>query len=189
MKRFRRWVFNGLAAVLLLLFVATVFTWARSYWVADQFIFEGNHVAGKQEKMTFAVLWSTRAGLEVGFMKGVGRANPSADILLFHHFRDPPFQMQWMIEKTFLQRHGFRFSWGGSDNGYVNGVIAAWSLGFSLSVPYWFLLIGLPIHPAWRIFSRGKRGKGDETKCGVCGYDLRATPDRCPECGTIPSAP
>jgi hypothetical protein len=57
--------------------------------------------------------------------------------------------------------------------------------GFTL-VPIWLPLALLAILPA-RMALRHRRDR-DRCKTGVCprcGYDLRATPDRCPECGEI----
>jgi hypothetical protein len=56
-----------------------------------------------------------------------------------------------------------------------------------VTIPYWFLAFAtatpvvlcirrqLIIHPSRQLGI-----------CPICAYDLRATPDRCPECGTIP---
>jgi hypothetical protein len=56
-------------------------------------------------------------------------------------------------------------------------------------IPYWFLVVltAAPIG-AWvatkcrKRLRRHRRGL-----CATCGYDLRATPERCPECGAIPN--
>jgi hypothetical protein len=56
------------------------------------------------------------------------------------------------------------------------------------SLPYWSILfLALPgILPLYRYIVRIERVRGN--KCVRCGYNLRATPDRCPECGTKTSA-
>jgi hypothetical protein len=52
--------------------------------------------------------------------------------------------------------------------------------------PDWIPLILVLILPVTCVHRwRKVRNRSAAAQCSKCGYDLRATPDRCPECGEI----
>jgi hypothetical protein len=54
-----------------------------------------------------------------------------------------------------------------------------------LAIPYWFPLLITLVLPSWFVTRQRQTMSGGGALCRRCGYDLRATPDHCPECGTV----
>jgi hypothetical protein len=97
----------------------------------------------------------------------------------FRHESEPPVVLERVPgSNIYIWSHGF---------GLVTG--ERWSdKHHVLLLPYWFLVssfLCLPVLYAWKQLKPKRRDRG---RCPACGYDLRATPQRCPECGTIPSS-
>jgi hypothetical protein len=147
-------VFTVLSVLSLLLCLATLALWMRSYSRGD----------GIDSKCTKLYLASTRGQL---------------------HF-------VWQRDLTFtLIEEGCLHHWSFNPAvGQVRPVVSL--LGFSVidggrwvdcTIPYWFFAVVYAILPILRLLKEGRQ-RSNTGLCPVCGYDLRATPDRCPECGT-----
>jgi hypothetical protein len=110
------------------------------------------------------------------------------------------------------RRDDSRFEWGGSSypqpmayHSIVDLQAVSW-LGFRyaaedigtvrigrardlvVTVPHWFVLAACSAWPAAKWIRRQKRRRQEPGHCARCDYDLRATPDRCPECGMVTRA-
>jgi hypothetical protein len=151
MKRRRRWLFNGLAATLLLMCAAFVAV------IALQF-------ASHRGDRAFVVPIGPWATVRTFVMYG----------RLFLDWQPTTaYRPAWAGQTNHA---GFRY------NLTSNGETTI-SIPLSYAIACGFCIIAVITTRLVWCRSRLVRGVG---LCTVCGYDLRATPDRCPECGTIP---
>ena len=75
----------------------------------------------------------------------------------------------------------FNFLRGGRGGG-PNLAGAAWRVsGNELIVPFWS--VALVLAGVFALLIRLTRPRLTPGLCATCGYDLRASPDRCPACG------
>jgi hypothetical protein len=182
MKRFRRWLFNGLAAVSLVLCVASVGMWIRSHRHSDRIDWGG---AWPKTPVPFGtVQWSAISDSGVFCIQHVYSAGAKT-VIVRGYSRKIAFASGIAGSEDLSDGFSWRRGTWTSPGFYVEAFR-------QVSVPWWFLcalstmalmLAGEPVFGLRFAITRHSRGT-----CSVCGYDLRATPDRCPECGTVPTA-
>ena len=152
-----RRVLNVLTVLSPLLFVAAVALWIRGYLCADQagWIGERWALVGESDSGVFTTTFTDDPN-ELGYMQfqaGTG---------FIYFAKRPSDYADWT-------HFGFDYQSDGKLH--------------SLSVPHYAVSLPLGFLSVWLAMGVLRRRRSAGTKCARCGYDLSATPDRCPECG------
>jgi hypothetical protein len=175
MKRFRRWLFNGIALTSLLSLIAVCACWRLSLIRTDFFTNGLWVIAQADGKMLvgscfyeYPVSTPLQHGIEPAGQGGLG-----------------------LIEWQMIIGDRIPKGWGHAGFGYtfLGDAIPNEHISWDFSWPHWSMVVVTAAVPvAWLIGWLARRRRMAHGCCQKCGYDLRATPDRCPECGTIPTS-
>jgi hypothetical protein len=182
----RRRLFNILSALLLVLCVATCVLWVRSYWKAEAVVAGYWQYQFHPGYTQYFDAW----GLEVFNSRGLILGRIQLHACIAGPGRPEAFPRQkgrqltagpadpehLKTAKLFLKDQGacgafgVKYRW--------TGYSRAASLPHPTVVGLFLILLMILV-----VRLRRRQRNSQMGRCTLCGYDLRATPDRCPECG------
>jgi hypothetical protein len=186
----RRNLLNIVAVVSALLCAASVVLWVRSHWRSDSIEY-GSSLNADHAQTTRTVV-SEHGSIQYA------RARME--------YRSPPARLEWKsgwriaslaVDDMYDTPEEFARRWGGSEFlgfAYVglsqtSPNTGPWQQRYrstQVIVPHWAVALLLGIAPACGLYGWFRRRRRVAGTCFNCGYDLRATPKGCPECGTVP---
>jgi hypothetical protein len=191
-----RRLFTLLSVVSLVLFAATCVLWAWSFWVRNSIVDssaarDGRRFGGE------CVAWRGRLTVEWGtsYLRPGREADYERELREDPAFYDVPGwsvrseqeagpDSQWALNELWSWKYDLNDWPAPADDQnaarHTYGVI---------QIPLWAPVVafaGLPLVSAIR-FGRARRRRKRRGLCATCGYDLRASPDQCPECGAVPA--
>jgi hypothetical protein len=186
MKRIIGYIVVALSVTCLLLIPATGLLWWRAQRVSDWLRFRRPDVMNRA--WSSADIFTTRGGLFMYHLSlHFDTVEGAQGYAAYHQATQVPLhatieaQSAAGLSKDWWERLGFAFK-----------ATLARGTGFeqiqrNVEIPYWFVMVlllagGLPaLWRGRRAYTRRRRVRLG--LCRACGYDLRATPGRCPECG------
>jgi hypothetical protein len=191
MKRFRRGLFNAIVAMSVLLCLGTAALWAYSTFYysllmyiaplgvqGDAWGWEISSLRGRVGVSKFDIPSNSLfigSSIFPGF--GLSTREEAAPVIDWPWLAGSTKRVGNDYGNVHTIGHGF-----GLAGFYWEHTSFAQQVDNIFAVPDWFLMVVFLIapirwlrRPTWHT----------EGYCASCGYDLRATPDRCPECGKI----
>lgn len=192
---------TGLTSLSAFLFFALAYLWMRSNYVVDDLFYSSHQRQGAEYRLT---LFSAEGGnfylhhYEEKYLNpklyklAMERSQSGVTGRVLSRRNGLNYQSSWIAPQRsgglpFWRRLRFSVVSGSSSQPRLTPEPWAWptTLWIGVTIPIWPFMLPFALGPVLWLRKMRRHIFAGPNRCRGCGYDLRASPDRCPECGLV----